>query len=226
MGVEEGFALGACADLGHARSSHGEPTRQGFGAARSKPRITVRLCDERVAGAGHEGFVRADEQDVAARSNGGNGRCFNLLRESSHLQIVRDQDPLVAEVGPQQIMRDRTCQGRGGLVELGVRDVRAHERRHMGARRESEWWELGRFELHPALANHGQLEVRIGGCVSVSWKMFSTSEELSLGEPFGESEREACGVLGASTERTVPDDGVRGIRVDIEDRGEIHGQSE
>jgi len=127
------------------------------------------------------------------------------------------------QASPQQVVKDLPGQGgRHGAVERGVHHVGGHERRDPCARGAAEREQFAAEERLPSGADDRQRIVRVGGRIPVTREMFPDREDPPGERTPRESDSESGNGVRVPGEGAVPDHGISGVAVHVEDRREVH----
>jgi hypothetical protein len=147
--------------------------------------------------------------------------------DRAHLEIVGEEHPVVAQLAAEEVGRDaaRKRGGHAGVDRL-AHDVRAHQRVDTGANRGSERRELDRIETCALVEHDREIEVAVDRGVAVTGEVLAAREHAARGETARERQPQHGARLGRAGERSVADDRVRRVRVDVEHGREVHRHAE
>ena len=164
----------------------------------------------------------ADEDPVAAGLNGQDSRSRDLVvvRDGLHLEVVAQDDAVEPELLAKQSSDDVSRQRGGPAFVQGWKEhVRRHDHGHLRPDGRVERHELDLAQPRERVLDERELEMRVGARVAVTRKVFPAS-----GDTFGLQSANDCDaqrghVGGLLRQRTVADDRVLRIRMDIEHGG-------
>ncbi len=101
-----------------------------------------------------------------------------------------------------------------------------HDARHTGSDIVAKRHKFGLFELLCRAVEHRKRMVRVGIRVAVSGKMFADRHDAAIGQSTRKSHSKTAYPLGILAKRTIADDRVARVGIDIEHRGEVDSYAE
>ena len=181
-----------------------------------------------------------DQENIHPRADGqaGSVQPAEVLGDGVHLQGVGDHHPIKAHVSPEDAGDDGLGQGGGegdglpgrdggigGLFQLGELDVGGHNSLGSGVDGRLEGGQL--ICLQPVIApiHPGEAGVAVRGGVAVAGEVLEGGNDPRLLHPPEVGHSLVRGGPGIVGEGPQADDGIGGLVVDVQHRGEVHVQA-
>ena len=181
----------------------------------------------RVDGVAH---ILRYEEHVGARFQRQHRRLARAVstRDGAHAQGIREDQAVEPHVLAQEFGQEVGRERRRHVVaqDGGHRDVGRHHRVHAGRHGPPEGHQLHRLQALPVRGHDRELDVRVGAGVTVTWKVLRRGEHAALSRALDVRRPQPRHRLRVLAEGTGVDDGVLGIRVDVENRGEVQVHAE
>jgi hypothetical protein len=168
-------------------------------------------------------WIRGKEDHVRARPHGADRRLARPCRaHPRHLHGIGHDEAVEAELGAEQVGGHRSGQRRRrvGRVEGGDRDVPRHHRVDSRRHRAAEGQQLHGVEARAVGGDGDELHVAVERCVAVPREMLGRGEQAAFACATDKGGDEAADHGRVLAVRADVDDGVAGVVVDVDDRGE------
>ena len=173
--------------------------------------------------------IATEQQHVAACLHRPHGSGFDglLMCDRTHLEVIGHHDPVVAQLGSEQIVHDGT--GEGGRVlriERGYQHVGGHQSRDARRDGRSKRNQLDGVQAVRRMVDHRQFHVRVGAGVAVAGKVLAAGRHavgLQCPDNHGPQPRH---LIRALRQRPVADHRVLKVRVNVEHRRKVEGDAD
>ena len=149
----------------------------------------------------------------------------HFLRNTLHVETVGENQTLETHLFLQQVSDHAVRQRRGSVLHLlngGEIQMTHHRAICTLLNHIAEWRKFDIAHLFHRTRHRGQGEMRVGGGIAVTWKVFHRGYQAFTLHALGVGRGFLAHFLRVLTKAAHPDDGIGRIGVDIGHRSEIH----
>ena len=169
-------------------------------------------------------LAMAAQKQIHAGIDGVDGRGFDghATYDRIHFKIVGDDDALETELTSKDLLKNARTQRRRSLgINCFEQDVRTHDGRDPGLHRGDEGTQFDATEAVEIMGKPREFEMAVFTGVTVAGKVLGTGCDQGVLHGLDPDRTQFSDEIGIAREGSIPDDGIVGIRIDIDHRCEI-----